>query len=172
MRRRTRRAVAFGLAGAVLALPGAAQAKTKSVWVGTPPKNAKAFQDLGVDLNDYFPHKVTIRRGDKVRFVPVGFHSVDLPPRGDPLPLASPTGEDVAGVNDEAGQAFWFNGQPQLGFTPSLGQMLWGKKVNFNGSKRRNSGLPLADDVKPLTVAGPRSGRAATGPRRGDPHRR
>ena len=70
MHRRTRRAVAFGLAGAVLALPGAAQAKTKSVWVGTPPKNAKALQDLGVDVNDYFPHKVTIRRGDKVRVRP------------------------------------------------------------------------------------------------------
>jgi plastocyanin len=159
MHRRTRRVVAVGVAGALLALPGAAQAKTKSVFVGTPPKNAKAFQDAGVDVNDYFPHKVTIRRGDKVRFLPVGFHTVDLPARGgDPLPLASPTGEKVAGVKDEAQQDFWFNGQDQLGFTPALGQQAWGKKVSFNASKRRNSGLPLANRPKPFVVTFKRKG--------------
>jgi plastocyanin len=159
MSKRTRRAVALGAAAALLALPAAAQAKTKSVFVGTPPKNGKAFQDAGVDLNDYFPHKVTIRKGDKVRFLPVGFHTVDLPPRGgDPLPLVTPTGQQVAGVKDEAQQDFWFNGQDQLGFTPALGQQAWGKKASFNASKRVNSGLPLANRPKPFTVTFKRKG--------------
>ena len=56
--------MAVAVAGALLALPAAAQARTKSVFVGTPPKNAKAFQEAGADVNDYFPHKVTIRRGE------------------------------------------------------------------------------------------------------------
>ena len=34
--------------GAMLALPGIAEAKTKSVNMGIPPKSGKAFQPLGV----------------------------------------------------------------------------------------------------------------------------
>ena len=104
----------------LLALPGIAEAKTKSVNLGIPPSAGKAFEQLGLplDVNDFFPHGVTINRGDKIRFLPVGFHSFDLPARGgDMLPLISPTGEKVAGVNDAANQPFWFNGQDQVGFT-------------------------------------------------------
>ena len=160
MQGRTRRAAAWtGVLGLVLALPGVADAKTKTVSVGIPPKSAKQFQDAGVDVNDYFPHRTTINAGDKVKFVAAGFHNVDIPPRGgDPLPLVSPTGQQVSGSNDENGAAFWFNGQDQLGFTPALGQMTWGKKVSYNGSARRNSGLPLANRLKPLTVTFKRKG--------------
>ena len=59
---------------AVLALPGVAEAKTKSVNMGIPPKSGKAFQKLGVDVNAFFPSGVTINKGDKVKFLPVGFH--------------------------------------------------------------------------------------------------
>jgi plastocyanin len=137
----------------VLALPGVAQARTKSVNMGIPPKSAKAFEPLGVDVNDFFPHGITINKGDKIRFLPVGFHSFDLPARGaDPLPLISPTGQKVAGVNDAAGQPFWFNGQDQVGFTPELAQGTFGKKLSYNGSKRVMSGLPLGEKLKPVTV--------------------
>jgi plastocyanin len=150
----------MGAVGVLIALPAAAQAKTKTVSVGLPAKSAAQFQNqLGVDVNDFFPHRISINKGDKVRFLPSGFHNVDLPPRGgDPLPLVSPTGEKVAGVNDEAQQPFWFNGQDQLGFTPSLGRQGWGKKVAYNGSKRRNSGLPLGENLKPYTVTFKRRG--------------
>jgi plastocyanin len=151
---RIRQAALGAVAAILLALPGVAEAKTKNVSVGVPAANARQFQEkLGVDINNYFPHKTTIRVGDKVRFIPSGFHNVDLPPRGgDPLPLVSPTGTKVSGSNDAAGSPFWFNGQDNLGFTPALGQMAWGKKLSFNGSARRNSGLPLAPKVKPMVV--------------------
>src|SRR3954447_267404 len=133
-RRQTTGAIAIG---ALLALPGVAQAKTKTVDMGIPPANGKAFEKAGVDVNDFFPHGVTIHKGDKVKFVPVGFHSFDFPPRGGaPLPLISPAGQKVAGVNDAAGAPFWFNGQAQLGFTPALGIGAFGKKLSFDGSKR------------------------------------
>ena len=84
--------VGIGALVVLLALPGAAQAATKTVNMGIPPKAGGGFQKLGVDVNDFFPHGVTINKGDKIRFLPVGFHSFDLPPRGgDPLPLISPT---------------------------------------------------------------------------------
>ena len=137
----------------VLALPGVAQARTKSVNMGIPPKAAKQFQPLGVDVNDFFPHGITINKGDKIRFLPVGFHSFDLPARGgDMLPLISPTGQKVSGVNDAAGQPFWFNGLDQVGFTPALAQGTFGKKLSYNGSKRAMSGLPLGNNLKPVTV--------------------
>ena len=143
-----------------LALPGAAQAATKTVNMGIPPKSGGGFQKLGVDVNDFFPHGVTIHKGDKIKFLPVGFHSFDFPPRGGAmLPLISPTGQKVSGVNDAAGQPFWFNGQDALAFTPVLGPPgLFGKKVSYNGSKRIASGLPLAEKPKPITVTFKKTG--------------
>jgi plastocyanin len=146
-----------------LALPGMAQAATKSVNMGIPPKSNKAFEklQLPLDVNDFFPHGVTIHKGDKVRFLPVGFHSFDLPPRGgDMLPLIAPTGEKVAGANDAAGAPFWFNGQDQVGFNPELlPPGTFGKKLSYNGSKRAASGLPLAEKLKPVTVTFKKVGR-------------
>jgi len=137
----------------VLALPGVVEAKTKSVNMGIPPSSQKAFQKLGTDVNDYFPHAVSIHVGDKVKFLPVGFHTVDIPARGgDPLPLISPSGQKVAGSNDAAGQPFWFNGQDSVGFTPALAQGIFGKNVKYTGGKRVQSGLPLAAKPKPFTV--------------------
>jgi plastocyanin len=157
-RRRTTGVIALG---ALLALPGIAEAKTKTVNMGIPPASGKAFEKAGVDVNDFFPHGVTINKGDKVKFLAVGFHSFDFPARGGgPLPLISPTGEKVAGANDAAGQPFWFNGQDQVGFTRVLGPPgKFGKKVSYNGSKRVASGLPLADRPKPITVTFKKTGK-------------
>jgi plastocyanin len=145
----------------LLALPGVAQAKTKTVNMGIPPKSGKAFQPLGVDVNDFFPHGVTIHKGDKVKFLPVGFHSFDFPPRGgDMLPLITPTGQQIAGENDAAGNPFWFNGQDQVSFNPVLAAgATFGKKLSFKGSKRIISGLPLAPNLKPITVTFKKKGK-------------
>ena len=75
------------------------------------------------------------------------------------LPLISPTGQKVSGVNDAADQPFWFNGQDQVGFTPVLAAGTFGKKLSFNGSKRIISGLPLGDKLKPITVTFKKTGK-------------
>jgi plastocyanin len=139
-----------------LALPvGAAQAATKTVDMGVPLSAQKAFQPTGSDVNDFFPHGITVRAGDSVRFVPVGgFHTVDLAPKGGlPLELFSPSGQKASGENDAAGAPFWFNGQDKFAFTTALlTNQNFGKKVTFNGSKRALSGAPLANNPKPFTV--------------------
>jgi plastocyanin len=152
-------------------VPGLAQAKTKVVNMGLPAPSKACDKGgtsatckigaVGADVNDFFPHGVTIHKGDKVKFLPTGFHSFDFPARGGTqTPLISPTGEKVAGVNDEANQPFWFNGQDQLSFTPSLFPPgLFGKKVSFNGSKSLVSGLPLGDGLKPITVTFKKKGK-------------
>jgi plastocyanin len=144
----------LGVAAAV-ALPAAAQARTKTVDMGTPVKYQKQLQQtLQADANAFFPNGITVHAGDKVRFVPVGFHSVDLPKRkSGPVPLISSTGQKEPVVNDAAGTPFWFsNVTDVLGFTPSLLASNFGKSVAYNGRKQVLSGLPLAPKVKPMTV--------------------
>ena len=145
-------AVALFAGLVVMALPAAAPAATKVVSLGVPPSSQKSFQKLKVDVNAFFPGSVTIAVGDRVRFVPAGFHNADIPPKGGkPLGFISPQGP-IAGANDPAGAAYWFNGQPNFGITPDLVKQGFGKSLTYDGTKRVDSGLPLADKPKPMTV--------------------
>jgi plastocyanin len=145
------------LAGALalaLAAPVAAQAATKQVYMGTPPSVQKTFnQTYGIDVNDFFPHGITVHVGDSVAFAPVGFHSVNIPAKGGAaLPLIVPNGQKVSGSNDAAGNPFWFNGQASVGFNPALFPTLFGKKATYSGTKAVESGLPLSNNPKAMTV--------------------
>src|SRR5437899_1217510 len=133
------------LAGGILTalvLPVAAHASTtKSVFMGEPPKTQNSFeQKYSSDVNDFFPHGITVHLGDSVKFIPAGFHTVDIPARGQkPLPQILPNGPAVNGVDDQAGQPFWFDGKVnELGFDPSLTKVA--TKATYNGSKRAESG--------------------------------
>ena len=150
---------AIAAAVGVLAVPAAASAATKTVNMGLPIPAQKQFQSTGADVNDFFPHGVTIHAGDSVKFVPTGFHTVDLPAKGGkPLGLIAPAG--ITGpVADAAGAQFWFVGQPLLGFTPALGPPgLFGKKATYTGAKRVQSGLPLSEKPKSFAIKFPKTG--------------
>ncbi|MGH2941785.1 MAG: cupredoxin domain-containing protein, partial [Solirubrobacteraceae bacterium] len=145
-------------AGMALAAPGAAQGATKSVFMGTPPTASKAqrqaLEKAAVDVNAFFPRAVRIRSGDIVSFVPVGFHSVDLPGTGrtTPLPFVTPTSTRAANALDAAGTPFWFNGLvPTLAFNPRLLASSFGKLKNYD-KQSVLSGLPLSEKVKPVRV--------------------
>jgi plastocyanin len=136
-----------------VAIPSAAQAKTKTVAMGVPTaKLQKKFQKRGSDVNDFFPHGTTIHAGDKIKFLPTGFHTVDLPAKGGRVnPFIAPQGP-ISGSNDAAGAPFWFNGQPNLGFNPVLFDFGFGKKLTYNGKKAVLSGLPIQPKPKPMVV--------------------
>lgn len=154
------RRLAVVLAAALaLAVPAMADAATRSVWMGTPASEQKAFQEgFGADVNAFFPKQTTINVGDTVRFLPAGFHDADFPRRGgDPLPLLVPT-TPAQGVVDAAGAPFWFNGQPVLGFNPALLRPLFGRRVTYNGARRVNTGLPLTDRPRPAQIRFTRAG--------------
>ena len=154
-----RRSVVLSTAAILLASPAAAQAATKTVDMGLPINQQKQFQNLGTDVNDFFPHGVTVHAGDSVRFVPTGFHNVNIPARGKkPQPLLV-TGSAVTGSMDAAGAPFWFNGQPSVGFNPAVaGANGLGKRFTYTGAKEIQSGLPLAAHPKPMTVKFPKAG--------------
>jgi plastocyanin len=137
----------------VLAIPTAAVAAQKDVSLGPPRAAQRALQPTASDVNDFFPHEVRVHVGDKVRFVPNGFHTVDLPGRRSrKLPLITPVVQRIAGVVDAAGAPFWFNGQPQLGFNRLLLTSAFGKSRNYDGSKAVLSGLPIQQRPQPMTV--------------------
>jgi plastocyanin len=153
MNARTRTVAVAGIAAMAVAVPSAAHAATKTVTMGLTHKQAKklgktvknAKTDF-VDVNDFFPHGVTIHAGDSVKFINTGeFHTVDIPAKGQgALGLVAPTGNTVTGVKDAAGQDFAFNGNPELGFNKGLLQPQFGKKAKYTGRKRVESGLPFA----------------------------
>jgi plastocyanin len=151
-----------GVAALAVALPSVAQAKTKTVAMGLPSaKVGKKFQKRGSDVNDFFPHGTTIHVGDKVRFVPTGFHTVDLPAKGGRVnPFVAPQGP-ISGANDAAGQPFWFNGQPNLGFNPVLFNFGFGKKFTYNGKTAVLTGLPVQPKNKPMVVTFAKKGNYA-----------
>jgi plastocyanin len=148
-------------ASVVALLPAAAQAASTRVLLGPPGKaEAQLNKQYLADVNDFFPHGVTIGVGDRVVFVPVGFHSVDLPATGsDPEPLIGPTGKKVAGARDAAGQPFWFNGQDELSLNANLVSTRFGKSLTYDGSKAVRSGVPLGAKLKPMTVTFKKAGK-------------
>jgi plastocyanin len=135
----------------VLAVPASASAATKVVTAGVPVASQKAFGTS--EVNDFFPTGVKIHRGDSIRFLPAGFHDVDLPKKGGGAnPFFVPTGQKVTGALDAAGVAYWFNGLDQLGVNPVIGAATgFGKTVTYTGSKPVISGLP-PNQPKAMTV--------------------
>jgi plastocyanin len=147
------RAALLAAVATVLVPAAAAQAKPKSVVMGLTPKLTNEFNNkLGSDVNAFFPSKVTIRKGGKVRFKAGGFHTLDIPPGGGTaVPLFAPAGQ-IAGVTDAGGTPFWFNGQANLQFNPAVLVDNFGKSFRRQGNTRIESGLPLAAAPKPITV--------------------
>ena len=143
-----------------LTVPATVHAATRDVDMGLPLKYQKTFnQKYSADVDNFFPQGVTIHVGDSVRFVPVGFHTIDFPAKGqNPLALVAPSAQKVSGSNDAAGNPFWFNGQPALGFNPALLKFSFGKKLTYTGTKRETSGLPVQNKPKAVLVKFPKAG--------------
>ena len=153
--------LALGTVSAVIAAPAVAQAKAVTVYTGPPPNvdklvpasarmSASFKAKYNPDVNAFFPGKVTIHVGDTVSFIRGMMpHTIDIPPvGGSDLPLLVP-GAPVTGVNDAAGNPFWFNGKvPSLSLNPLLAAP-GPKAVTYNGSKRVESGLFLGNGAAP-----------------------
>ena len=56
-------------AAITLAVPALAQAKTKDMYVGSPPATTKKLGEATV-ANAFFPSKLTVNAGDSVSFIP------------------------------------------------------------------------------------------------------
>jgi plastocyanin len=161
MRRRAAVTVFVGLAVSAFLLPSTASARTKTVYAGASPALktlahkllGKGFKTFAAKYSPgflaYSSQTVTINQGDSVKWVGLSsnFHTVDLPGKSrHDLPLFVP-GKTVTGVNDFAGNPFWFDGvKPSEGFDAALNSPSGGH--TYNGSKRIDSGLTKANTLK------------------------
>lgn len=156
---RTRAFLACCAVSAALA-SSAHGADNKTVSAGLPSeKLGEKFFDLNGDVNAFFPRTVKINAGDTVEFAANGFHSFNIPARTAKAYDLLVPGDPVTGVNDEAGQAFWFNGQPAFGFNPNVfGPSNFGKSLTYSPSETIESGAPLGQNLKPMKVTFPKKG--------------
>lgn len=127
-----------------LVLSATASARTQIVWAGGQPTFQQTLGQLyGAEANDFFPRTAAIHVGDAIEWqgMSINFHTIDLPGRsGQDLPLITPQGP-ISGVDDAAGNPFWFNGLPNLGFNPRL--LAPTGASTYDGSERVDAGLAL-----------------------------
>ncbi len=134
------------------ALPAAAGAATKTVQVGPYGAKRKAFEKASGDANAFFRRVITIHKNDSVRWKINGFHTVTFVPKNGSVPaLMEPdASKPITGVNDVAGNPFWFNGLPTVGFNPQAALPQGGK--TFVRTALENSGLPLQGPPRPYKL--------------------
>jgi plastocyanin len=163
--RRTR--ILLATATATFALHGAAQAATKTVYMGAPPADAKKFNAVHADTMDFFPSKIVIAAGDSVSFVVVGFHNVDFPPKGGRILEQLVQTTPITAAADAAGAPFWFSGigLKNYEFAPALQDQSagLGQHLTYTGAKRVMSHIPLNTahpfaPFKPMVVKFPKPG--------------
>jgi plastocyanin len=147
-----------GGALAALLIPSAAQAATKPVFRGPPPKGAlKGVKGPAADAN-FYPDRVTISPGDSIKLNTVGFGDTIFVPKGEAVPgFAVPNPDSpVTGAKDAAGNDLWFNGQAP--FAPNLAALSRGGGKVVDGTKVVSSGLALDGPAKPWKVRFPKAG--------------
>ena len=120
MRRRTGLWAAVCAAGVLILAPASASAITDRLR-GRAAVREQGTVKYGAAVNAFFLSRVTIHQGDSVKFLNEGFHDIDLPgSKGKAQALILP-GPTENGVNDAAGQPFWFNGKrPSLSLNPAV----------------------------------------------------
>lgn len=150
------------LATAIAALvPASADAAVKAVTMGLPATAQKTFNEKYLaDVNDFFPHRVIVNVGDRVDFVPTGFHAVEIPAAGAATAswVAAKT-PLVGDVTDRAGARFWFDGGAAHGYLDALSTTLYGHRAVYDGSRSVLTGLPAGPNLKPARVRFARAGR-------------
>jgi len=148
---------AAGLVGALL-LPAAADAATKTVFRGPPPKGAlPGVKGPAVDAN-FYPSRITLAAGDKLRVKTLGFGDTIFVPKGESVPPFAVANPDapVSGAKDAAGADMWFNGQPAFAPNPAAIMPSGGNVID--GSKVVGSGIALDGPPKPWVVRFPKAG--------------
>ena len=151
--RTTHRTLAVAaLATAALAPAAVAQAATKHATLGYAGKPPAGTPETAA-FYAYFPSKITIHKGDKVSYKVAGFGAVYSGPKSKIPQLANlDASRPVSGLNDPAGNPFWFNGQPTPSINPALLAPSGDGKVHKGQKDVDSGGLPMDEKAKPTVL--------------------
>jgi plastocyanin len=138
---------------AVLAVCASAQAATRTIYAGPAGKANGTFGgNSAADLDTFSVPKTTIHVGDRIRFIINGVHTVTFNKKGGgTIPFVVNGSSTIQGLNDAAGNPFWFNGQTQPVVDPRGGLPQGGK--TYDGSAVTGSGFtPPGAPSKPYVL--------------------
>src|SRR6266566_9065752 len=104
---------------AALVFAGQASAANYTVWAGPGfLKAAPAGVPKTADANLFFPRRLEVHVGDTVTFKSQGFHTATYlgTHKATEFPIFMPAADksSYSGINDAAGNPFFFNGQPKF----------------------------------------------------------
>jgi plastocyanin len=141
------------------------QATTWKVLVGEQTR-PPAGSPKGATLNQFFPRTIEVNAGDKITFQSRGFHTVTYQGgRSSKWPagfIPDPSGGTYEGINDSAGQPFYFDGLRKFIFeVPAFSPL--GPKV-IAGKVDASSGvIAPGPNGKPVTAtySFPKTGKYA-----------
>jgi len=139
---RIRNLTAAGLLGALL-LPAAADAATKPVFRGPPPKGQlKGVKGPAFD-SSFYPNRLTLRAGDKIKLTTLGFGDTIFVPKGQKAPAFAVPNPDapVAGAKDAAGADYDPNVKPAYAFNLDEAKKLLldaGKELGFGPDRPKD----------------------------------
>lgn len=148
-------AAATLVAAALVPAAGAHAATAKvSYGLAKPPKGTPE----SASFYDFFPRKVTIHAGDKVKYATYGFAVVYSGPaaKAPGLAITDPS-TPVADAKDPAGNPFWFNGQPSPAINPAILGPEGDGKVNPGQKDVDHAALSL-DKPKPYVLSFAKAG--------------
>lgn len=152
MKRAAAMLAGFGvLVFAQLASGGSEQAAAWEVGVGEQGK-PPAGTPKQAFLNQFLPGQLTINAGDKVTFSSFGFHTVTyLAGRAIPPDVFPEKGAVYEGINDAAGQPFYFEGKQKFVYNgPKFGPA--GPKTIKRGTYASAGVIVPQNPKKPVTA--------------------
>ncbi len=143
---------------AALLLPAAADAATKPVFRGPPPNGQLKGVNGPIADASFYPRKITIAAGDRIKLSTVSFGDTIFVPKGaEAQSLVVDGPEPISGAKDAAGNDVWFNGRKPFAPNPLLVAPA-NKAKKIDGSKLVNNPIALEGPAKPWTVAFPKRG--------------
>jgi plastocyanin len=143
----------------VLAIVGSAQAASWQVAVGEQAR-PPAGTPKGATLDAFFPAKLTINAGDSVTFSSATFHTVTYSAGKPPPGLFAPGTGTYDGLNDAAGQPFYFDSLTSFVYNAAAFAPAGGKSIV--------SGVPVSSGVlSPATPKSPPAKATYTFPKAG-----
>ncbi len=148
-----RLSIALGITVAGLAFAGAAQAASWTVALGDQGRPPAGTPKTAF-LDQMMPGRLTINSGDSVTFSSFTFHTATYLGAGRPAPLfvPDPAKGKYTGINDSAGQPFYFDGLAKLVYN--------GQALGPYGGTTVAGKAPLSTGV--LSPSGPKKPATAT----------
>jgi plastocyanin len=143
-----RKLVALAVVFGVFAVAGTAQAANWNVAVGEQARPPAGTPKM-TTLDAFFPSRLTINAGDAVTFSSATFHTVTYTGNTPPAALfvPDPAKSKYSGINDSAGDPFYFNGLAKFIYNPAA--------FAPSGGKTITTGVPVSSGV--LSPAGPKA---------------